>query len=171
MAFIRDMAGSGWRAMIRRPSLAWAGAGAAVLAAAGAAVPAGDSAPAGKTAPVRVTSQRQSPGAAGPLPVVVIGEYAGRGPGEIGISADGGNIVTGIRWQSWTASGAAGRGSSGIQDCVPDCADGTVRYVPTMISLSVPVNGRFTVLKEIREGKVTLLHWPAQWPLDAQTRK
>lgn len=161
--------GSGWRAIIRRPSLAWGGAAAAALAVAGAAVAAEQPGPGGGGTSVNVASQRQAPRPAGPLPVVVIGAFAGRRPGEIGISADGGNIVTGIRWRAWTRAGAAGRGSSGIEDCVPDCAGGTVRYVPTVITLSAPVNGRFTVLREVREGKVTLMRWPVRWPLDAKT--
>lgn len=159
MSFIRATVISAWRRITRRPTLAWGGAGAVVLAVAGGAVAAaadGGGAPApGHAAPI------QAP------PVVAIGTFTGRRPSEIDFSADGGNIVTGIRWLSWTGSGATGRGVSGMEDCVPDCAQGAVRYVPTTITLSGPVNGRFTVLGEARAGQVTTMRWPARWPLDA----
>ena len=100
-------------------------------------------------------------------PVLAIGTFTGRRPSAIGFSADGGNIVTGIRWLSWTGAGATGQGVSGMESCVPDCAQGAVRYVATTITLSGAVNGRFTVLDETRAGQVITMRWPAQWPLDA----
>jgi hypothetical protein len=100
-------------------------------------------------------------------PVVAIGRFTGRAPAEIEFSADGGNVVTGLRWQSWTASGAAGRGTSGIESCVPNCAQGSVRHVPTTITLSSPVNGKFTVITEKRNGQTSTGKWPVRWPLGA----
>lgn len=167
MTFRRGTIMSGWRRITGRPALAWGGACAAVLAAAGGAVSVtGAGAVLGGAASAGSLRQaaRQAPAA---LPVVAIGAFTGRRPAEIGISADGGNIVTGIRWRSWTSAGATGRGRSALEDCVPDCAQGGVRYVPTAITLSAPVNGRFTVLEETRAGKVTTMRWPAAWPLDA----
>jgi hypothetical protein len=166
VSFIRATVISAWRGIARRPVLAWGGAGAVVLAAAaGGAVAAtsgsGGGAPAsGHAAPSRAASG-QAP------PVVAIGTFTGRRPSEIDFSADGGNIVTGIRWLSWTGVSATGRGVSGMESCVPNCAQGAVRYVPTTITLSGPVNGRFTVLGENRAGQVTTMRWPARWPLDA----
>lgn len=105
--------------------------------------------------------------AAPAAPEVVIGQFSGREPSEIDISADGGNIVTGIRWASWTATSATGTGRSAIESCVPDCAEGPVRYVPTTLTLSAPANGRFTRLTEHRAGRVFVLTSPAFWPLAA----
>ena len=96
-----------------------------------------------------------------------IGRYTGRKPSEIDFSADGGNVVTGIRWFSWTAAGATGRGTSAIESCVPDCARGPVTYVSTAIVLSAPLSGDFTVLDETREGHVMKFRYPVFWPLAA----
>jgi hypothetical protein len=110
-------------------------------------------------------SRTSAPGTA--IPVVAIGQFTGRAPSEIDFSADGGNVVTGLRWQSWTASEAAGQGTSGIESCVPNCAEGSVRYVPTTITLSSPVNGKFTAVTEKRIGQTLTVKWPVQWPLGA----
>jgi hypothetical protein len=122
---------------------------------------AGQHAAASRTAAGRTASRVTA------TPVVAIGQFTGRAPSEIGFSADGGNVVTGLRWQSWTASGAAGQGTSGIESCVPNCAQGSVRYVPTTITLSSPVNGKFTVITEKRNGQTATAKWPVMWPLDA----
>ena len=113
-------------------------------------------------------SASSSPAAA--LPEVAIGQFTGRKPAEIDFSADGGNVVTAIRWTSWTASEATGDGESGIESCVPNCALGSVRYVPTGITLSAPVNGKFTSVAEYREGREVTMKWPATWPLGASSR-
>ncbi|HEX6453225.1 MAG TPA: hypothetical protein VF060_27660 [Trebonia sp.] len=134
------------------------------LAAAGGAV-AATSGGGGAPAPSHAASGHAASGQA--APVVAIGTFTGRRPSEIDFSADGGNIVTRIRWLSWTGSGATGRGVSAMESCVPDCAQGAVRYVPTTITLSGAVNGEFTVLGETRAGQVTTMRWPAQWPLAA----
>jgi hypothetical protein len=101
------------------------------------------------------------------LPVVVIGGFAGRNPAQIDFSADGGNIVTGIRWASWTGTWAVGTGRSAIESCVPNCALGSVRYVPATIMLSQPISGRFTSLTERRAGREFTMKWPLPWPLGA----
>jgi hypothetical protein len=98
---------------------------------------------------------------------VDIGSYVGRAPSQIDFSADGGNVVTGIRWLSWTAGGATGQGTSAIESCVPDCAQGAVTYVPATITLSAPLNGVFTVLTETRKGRTITLRYPVSWPLAA----
>jgi hypothetical protein len=43
-----------------------------------------------------------------------------------------------------------------------------VRYVPTTITLSSPVNGKFTVIMEKRNGRTATVKWPVMWPLDAR---
>lgn len=108
-----------------------------------------------------------SPAAPAPEPVVNIGSYTGRAPSKIDFSADGGNIVTGIHWGSWTARGAIGHGTSAIESCVPNCAQGPVTYVPATITLSAPLGGEFTVLTETRKGQTITLRYPVSWPLAA----
>lgn len=117
----------------------------------------------------QATPSAATPSAAAPatVPVVNIGSYSGRAPSEIDFSADGGNIVTRIRWQSWTGQRATGRGTSAIESCVPNCAQGPVSYVPATINLSVPLGGKFTVLTEVRKGHTLTLRYPVSWPLAA----
>jgi hypothetical protein len=99
---------------------------------------------------------------------LTVGGYTGRQPSKIYFSADSGDIVTGLAWASWTAAGATGSGISSIQDCVPSCAAGTATTVPTTITLSSPVNGRFTVITEVRDGKTLRFQYPGgPWPLEA----
>jgi hypothetical protein len=107
-----------------------------------------------------------------PLPVLIAGPYRGRRPRTIDISGDAGDIVTGLRWSTWTASRATGEGTSNIQSCVPDCASGTETPVPTSIKLQDPMNGYFTKLVERRDGQTEVfVYTPGQlhdnWPGDA----
>jgi hypothetical protein len=108
-----------------------------------------------------------------PLPLLIAGPYRGRRPVDIDISADGGNIVTGLRWSNWSHSSASAAGTSNIQNCVPDCASGTDTPVSTSITLEDPsANGYFTKLLEHRNGTTEVFyytpgHIPDNWPGDA----
>jgi serine/threonine protein kinase len=103
-----------------------------------------------------------------PLPVVTIGSFIGIKPSEIDFSGDSGNIVSKIYWVSWTATGATGYGTLGIQSCIPNCAEGSVTYVPATITLSNPVDGRFIVMTEAWKNSSSTVHYPSSsWPLDA----
>ncbi len=90
------------------------------------------------------------------LPIVTMGSWSGMKPSTIDFSGDGGNIVTGIAWSSWTASSAFGQGTSNIQGCVPNCAQGTETPVSTTIALTDPRDGHFTQITETRKGETTL---------------
>ena len=143
-----------------RPAVLWGGLCAVVLVAAAA----GGAAAASSGGPG--PSGRSKPAAARPL--LTIGKFTGWTPSEIDFSADGGNVVTGIRWVSWTSAGATGRGKSGIESCVPNCAEGKVTYVRTTITLSAARGGRFTMLIETRDRQTMTLRYPsALWPLAA----
>ena len=50
--------------------------------------------------------------------------------------ADGGMIVTDIKWQSWDATGATGTGTYSQNMCDPSCAEGKRVDVPVIINLS-----------------------------------
>lgn len=50
--------------------------------------------------------------------------------------ADGGMIVTDIKWQSWDANGATGTGTYSQNMCDPSCAEGKRVDVPVRIKLS-----------------------------------
>jgi hypothetical protein len=103
--------------------------------------------------------------AASGLPKLITQEWSGIKPKEIGFSGDGGNIVTGIRWKSWTRTGAVGTGTSDIQNCVPNCAQGSQTPVSTKVTFSNPVNGHFTKVVEVRHGTTLVARYgrPA-WP-------
>ena len=105
---------------------------------------------------------------AGALPVLLAGTYHGIKPTEIDFSGDAGNIVTGITWSSWTATTAIGSGTSDIDSCVPDCATAPKDYVTTTLMLSDPVNGRFTVIREMRNGTAEAFVYPNTWALGAR---
>jgi hypothetical protein len=107
---------------------------------------------------------------AAPLPLFIAGSYRGRRPVDIYISGDAGNIVTGLHWSNWTYRSANARGTSNIQNCVPDCASGTDTPVPTSITLEDPASeGYFTKLVEHRNGTTEVFyytpgHLPDNWP-------
>jgi hypothetical protein len=112
-----------------------------------------------------VSTPASSPAA---LPALVAGTYSGTKPAEIDYSGDASNIVTKITWSSWTATAASGTGTSGVESCNPNCAQGPVKQVTTTITLSAPVNGKFTQMTETRDGKTESFTYPSQsWPAGA----
>lgn len=103
---------------------------------------------------------------AGQLPTVILGSYTGTEPKAIYFSGDGGNIVTGIKWSSWTPVSAIGQGTSNVQGCVPSCAQGTNTPVPTTVTFTGAQNGHFTHVSETRNGSVLTASYPStgDWP-------
>ena len=99
------------------------------------------------------------------LPKLITSTWSGIRPATIGFSGDGGNIVTRIHWKRWTQTGAVGTGTSDIQNCVPNCAQGKQTPVSTKITFSTPVNGHFTKVIEVRHG-ITLVarYGRSAWP-------
>ncbi len=51
---------------------------------------------------------------------------------------DGGLSVTDITWSSWGSASAYGNGTLHVNNCVPDCADGTYSNYPSGIEVSNP---------------------------------
>jgi len=86
------------------------------------------------------------------LPTATLGTWTGIGPRVMQFSGDAGNVVSGITWSTWSGSGASGVGTWGYDDCVPDCARGTVTDYPAAITLSLPSDGRFTRVTEYQSG-------------------
>ena len=101
------------------------------------------------------------------LPVLTVGSYSGMRPTEIAYSGDGTNVVTGLSWGSWTATSATGTGTSDIDSCVPSCAAASPNNVPTTVTLSSPVNGKFTQMTETRNGTTTTYTYPSNWAQSA----
>jgi serine/threonine protein kinase len=98
------------------------------------------------------------------LPVLTAGSYTGMKPTEIDFSGDSGNIVTKISWSSWTATEASGTGTSDIDSCNPNCAQAPPSLVPATITLSAPVDGKFTKMIETRNGSSATYAYPGTWP-------
>jgi serine/threonine protein kinase len=150
-------AGGGARASRRRPLLLLAGA--ALLA---AVVGTGAALIARSPEPPNASS------ASAALPVVKIGSYSGKEPAMIDVSGDAGNVITEIAWTSWTAAGATGTGISQSNNCDPDCAHGAVTELSTQVTLSKPVQGRFTDMRELRKGSATFMTYQNDdWPINA----
>ena len=101
------------------------------------------------------------------LPDLAVGSYSGMRPTEIAYSGDGTNVVTGLTWSSWTATGATGTGTSDIDSCVPSCAAASPNNVSTTVTLSDPVSGHFTQMTESRNGSTTSYTYPGTWAQSA----
>jgi len=64
-------------------------------------------------------------------------EFPVQRPEQITLTcADGGMIVTGIKWQSWNQNGAIGSGTYSQNMCEPNCAEGKRVSVPVRLKLS-----------------------------------
>jgi len=109
--------------------------------------------------------------AARALPKLIVGSYSGIKPRVIGFSGDGGNIVTKIKWKRWNQTTAVGHGTSDLQGCVPNCAQGSETPVAATVFLSKPRNGHFTKIVEVRAGQTLVGHYRHySWPEGAQRR-
>lgn len=62
-------------------------------------------------------------------------------PSEIVFAADGNWAVTGLHWHGWGTGVARSDGTSRVNDCIPNCAQGTIALVPAHVTLSNP--GRY----------------------------
>ena len=64
-------------------------------------------------------------------------EFPVQRPEEIMLTcADGGMIVTDIKWKTWTTTGATGTGTYSQNMCDPNCAEGRREDMPVTIKLS-----------------------------------
>ena len=43
--------------------------------------------------------------------------------------------MTNLNWRSWRASSAYARGTRAVNDCIPNCGQGTIHYYPGSITL------------------------------------
>jgi hypothetical protein len=130
----------------------------APLASVGQRVPPATTSSSSPTISTTTTPTTTTSPAASSLPLFSIppvngsGGYSGRYPTMIGLSVDGGNIISGISWTSWEPEQAVGHGTWTAQNCVPDCASGSETPYPATITLSNPANGVYTTLTEVTSG-------------------
>ena len=89
----------------------------------------------------------------------VLINFSGKGvirPSAIQIScADGGIMVSEIRWTRWDANGAKGQGNLVVNSCIykggPSCVEGQTMSYPAALSLSRPASGEgITALTELK---------------------
>jgi hypothetical protein len=63
-------------------------------------------------------------------------EYPEQRPEQITLTcADGGMSVNRIEWSRWDESGAEGKGFYNVNDCDPNCAEGTMLEMPVSARL------------------------------------
>ena len=55
------------------------------------------------------------------------------------LSGDGTTALWTMTWPTWNAATAVGTGTEKIDDCTPNCAQGTLHAVPVRVVLSAPV--------------------------------
>jgi len=55
------------------------------------------------------------------------------------LSGDGTATLSAMTWTTWSATAAVGSGTYKLDDCNPDCAQGTVYPVAAVVTLSRPV--------------------------------
>jgi hypothetical protein len=49
---------------------------------------------------------------------------------------DGGMYISDIKWSTWSSTGATGTATYNVNNCDPDCADGTMLNAPVTLQLS-----------------------------------
>jgi hypothetical protein len=81
-----------------------------------------------------------APAATSGLPVIVNCQSKTRiRPASFTLAcADGNSGLGQLGWQTWQQSSAYGGGTWGINDCVPDCAGGTIHKYPALVVLWRP---------------------------------
>jgi hypothetical protein len=145
-----------------------AAAAIAAIAAAGAAAgcsSSGSAAPAAAKAPAGArTATARAPGSAAPQasstgnfpagPLLVVNPDAVPGPADygeieptaIGITSDINSQLRNLHWTTWNNQGAAGQGDEAEDNCVPSCAQGTLKWVHMTITLGVTRGGAYTLM-------------------------
>jgi hypothetical protein len=64
--------------------------------------------------------------------------YASTKPARIITSADGSGYVENLAWTGWGSAEAQGSGVLEVDDCNPNCAQGTYTGYPATVALSQP---------------------------------
>ncbi|NYD40056.1 hypothetical protein [Nocardioides panaciterrulae] len=85
-------------------------------------------------------------------------------PSRLNPSVDGSLYVTGMRWTTWDARRAVGKGVAHVNDCKPDCAHGHYARYRVTVHLAKPrelCGSRFfTTLRVKGSGYHTFAHRP-----------
>jgi hypothetical protein len=81
-------------------------------------------------------------------------------PAVIAFSADGGNVPRNLVWSEWGTGTANAQGIIGLDNCDPDCAQGSVLTVPVTISVTDLYNNTYHLITETIQGQA-----PQTFPL------
>src|SRR6266550_4410323 len=104
------------------------------------------------TSPQALIASSRASVSPAPVKTVTIGSWTGAKPRTIWFSGDAGNVVTNISWSSWGPDSGVGRGTWHYDNCVPNCAQGTVTDYSASITVSQSSAGQFTRLTEAQSG-------------------
>jgi hypothetical protein len=119
-----------------------------------------------------VTSTGVTSPAAAPAPTVYLAEgatttgkmlHAPACPAGCELSGDGTASLWTMTWLTWNASEAVGTGTEKLDDCLPNCAAGTLHAVPVRVVLSDPVTA-CAGGKETRIWTRASFTWPSGLP-------
>jgi hypothetical protein len=117
-------------------------------ASAAAARSAAPSAPAAPSSAAAVASSAATSPAATPARTVYLAEggsvtgtllHAPACAAGCELSGDGTTALWNMTWSTWNGAEAAGSGTEKLDDCSPNCAQGTLHAVPVRVVLSKPV--------------------------------
>ncbi|GAB2641061.1 hypothetical protein [Nocardia goodfellowii] len=104
------------------------------------------------------TEHSPAPATPAPAPVIAVAVLNCQRQPEIRPAAiiltcaDRNMIIDRIRWDSWTDSGASGRGMESRSVCHPDCASAPRQSFPVTVELTMPADGVFTTLTKTPDG-------------------
>lgn len=119
------------------------------------------------------TAPASDTGPSGGGPVLIVrafgasAGYDGRKPSTIAFSRDSSNIVQHLTWSSWGPTTAAGHGTVALDNCQPNCAQGSVTQVAATVDLSSVVGGHFTAMSERAGGFSRTYSYPSDWATSA----
>jgi hypothetical protein len=78
------------------------------------------------------------PASSVPVMVTCTGKHVVRPVSYVQACGDGNSWLGHMKWQSWQSATAHGSGIQAVNDCVPDCAQGTFYYFPVQVKLWRP---------------------------------
>lgn len=117
--------------------LAWfAGAVAAALITIAGCASSGT--PAASSSPAAVSSGPASGFTVCITPVVTCKGEMRAAPAQIIVSGDGSAFVSGITWSGWGSATVTGTGTLKLDNCNPNCAQGSLTGYPATVTLSAP---------------------------------
>ena len=70
------------------------------------------------------------------LPVVTCSGEMRSEPAQVDVSADGSGFVAGLSWSGWGTATAQGTGTLNVNNCDPNCAQGTFTGYPATVMLT-----------------------------------